>query len=85
MQKGEPMSVLLDRDKLIKFYCRRDCDRKPEECEYFPCWEVKNILDMPAEQPDNRIAKIADLVEGTIDHFDLDDALDLLYQIKEVI
>jgi len=24
-------------------------------------------------------------VEGTIDHFDLDDAMDLLYQIKEVL
>ena len=43
------------------------------------------LLDLPSAQPDNRIAKIADLVEGTIDHFDLDDAMDLLYQIKEVM
>ena len=42
-------------------------------------------LDGPSAQPDNRLAKIADLVEGTIDHFDLDDAMDLLYQIKEVL
>jgi hypothetical protein len=43
------------------------------------------LEQIPIAQPDNRIAKIADLVEGTIDHFDLDDAMDLLYQIKEVI
>lgn len=40
---------------------------------------------MPSAQPDNRLEKIADLVEGTIDHFDLDDAMDLLYQIKGVL
>lgn len=32
-----------------------------------------------------RLKKIADLVDGTIDHFDRDDAMDLLYQIKEVL
>ena len=36
-------------------------------------------------QLDNRLSKIAELVEGTIDHFDLDDAMDLLYQIKEIV
>lgn len=36
-------------------------------------------------QPDKRLEKIADLVEGTINHFDRDDAMDLLYQIKEVL
>ena len=34
---------------------------------------------------DERLAKIADLVEGTIDHFDRDDAMDVLYQIKGVL
>ena len=43
------------------------------------------IKDLPSAQPDNRLSKIADLVEGTIDHFDLDDAMDMLYQIKEVL
>lgn len=46
---------------------------------------AKALEDLPSAQPDNRLAKIADLVEGTIDHFDLDDAMDLLYQIKEVL
>lgn len=31
------------------------------------------------------LVKIKDLVEGTIDHFGLDDAMDLLYQIKGVL
>ena len=39
----------------------------------------------PSTEPDKRLVKIADLVEGTIDHFDRDDAMDLLYQIKEVL
>ena len=31
------------------------------------------------------VGKIKDLVEGTIDHFDLEDAMDLLYDIKRVL
>ena len=54
---------------------------------------VRDVLDsvcdeytvLPSAQPDNRLSKIAELVEGTIDHFDLDDAMDLLYQIKDVL
>lgn len=38
-----------------------------------------------ALRADNRLGKIAELVEGTIDHFDRDDAMDLLYRIKKVI
>ena len=45
----------------------------------------KRLEALPSAQPDNRLEKIADLVEGTIDHFDLDDAMDLLYQIKDVL
>ena len=45
----------------------------------------KMINKIPSAQQDNKLSKIADLVEGTIDHFDLDDAMDLLYQIKEVL
>lgn len=32
-----------------------------------------------------QITKIADLLDGTIDHFDYDDAMDVLYEIKGVI
>ena len=46
---------------------------------------IKMLKELPSAHPDNRLFKIADLVEGTIDHFDLDDAMDLLYQIKEVL
>ena len=51
--------------------------------EYAEAREVINRL--PSAQPDKRLEKIADLVEGTIDHFDRDDAMDLLYQIKKVL
>ena len=48
--------------------------------------DVRVILnDLPSMQPDTRLAEIADLVDGTIDHFDLVDAMDLLYQIKNVL
>lgn len=39
----------------------------------------------PSAEPDKRLEKIAELVDGTIEHFDREDAMDLLYQIKEVI
>ena len=47
--------------------------------------DVTRLMSLPSAQTDNRLEKIADLVEGTIDHFDRDDAMDLLYQIKEVL
>ena len=47
---------------------------------------IEDYLErLPSAQPDARLKKIADLVDGTIDHFDRDDAMDLLYQIKEVL
>lgn len=33
----------------------------------------------------DKISRIEDLVKGNIDHFDRDDALDMLYEIKRVI
>ena len=32
-----------------------------------------------------QITKIADIVAGTIDHFDRDDAIDMLYDIKDIV
>lgn len=46
---------------------------------------VRAIKAIPSTQPDNRLERIADIVEGTIDHLDRDDAMDMLYQIKEVL
>lgn len=40
---------------------------------------------LPPAQTDERLKKIANLLEGTIDHFDREDAMDLLYQIKGVL
>lgn len=33
----------------------------------------------------DKISRIENLVDGTINHFDRDDALDLLYEVKRVI
>lgn len=44
-----------------------------------------DVRALPSAQPDEKMRKIADLVEGSIDHFDRDDAMDLLYKIKDVV
>lgn len=31
------------------------------------------------------VDKLIELTDGTIDHFDLDDAMDLLYEIKRIL
>lgn len=43
------------------------------------------VRALPSVQSDEKLRKIADLVDGSIDHFDRDDAMDLLYQIKEIV
>ena len=52
---------------------------------HYPSWYAEQIRALPPAEPDTRLEKIADLIDGTIDHFDLEDAMDLLYQIKEVL
>jgi hypothetical protein len=47
--------------------------------------EESHTAMMMAIQALEQINKITDLLDGTIDHFDRDDAIDLLYEIKEVI
>ena len=49
------------------------------------CGLIRRLEDLPPAQPDTRLEKIADLVDGSIDHFDLEDAMDLLYQIKDAL
>lgn len=49
------------------------------------CGLIRRLEDLPPARPDTRLEKIADLVDGSIDHFDLEDAMDLLYQIKDVL
>ena len=48
-----------------------------EKCVYDAMDEAISALD--------KISRIEDLVDGTIDHFNRDDALDLLYEVKGVI
>lgn len=33
----------------------------------------------------DKISRIEDLIEGTIDHLDRDDAIDMLYEVKSII
>lgn len=43
---------------------------------------LKDVSYIPS---DTRLEQIINLMDGTIDHFDYDDAMDLLYQIKGVL
>ena len=66
----------------------RDCDieRSCGKCDLMipskePILQAYKMAMDALEQ----ITKISDLLDGTIDHFDYDDAMDLLYEIKGVI
>ena len=45
---------------------------------------VKEAMDEAISAMD-KISRIKDLVEGTIDHLDMDDAIDMLYEVKSII
>jgi hypothetical protein len=67
--------------------CTKDCPDYVDKAEVYRYGleALKHPKVKPPAQLDNRLTKIADLMDGTIDHFDLDDAMDLLYQIKGVL
>jgi len=70
--------MCVDRDCDIERSCGR-CDLMMPNKE--PILQAYKMAMDALEQ----ITKIADIVEGTIDHFDYDDAMDVLYEIKGVI
>lgn len=72
------MSDLIDRQAAIDALANLDQYAELGEC-------LDAIKGLQPEQPDNRLKRIADIVEWTIDHLDRDDAMDMLYQIKEVL
>lgn len=45
---------------------------------------VEDAMDEAISAMD-KISRIENLVDGTIDHFDRDDALDMLYEVKSII
>ena len=45
---------------------------------------VKEAMDEAISAMD-KISRIEGLVDGTIDHFDREDALDMLYEVKSII
>ena len=79
------MGDLIDRVEAIRAI--RDYADKHASKSYYKGMNraCKVLLTVPSVESDNKLRKIADLVDGTIDHFDLDDAMDLLYQIKDVL
>ena len=78
------MSDLIDRQAAIDAV-NNAFDRETLLTGFVRSIAVRAIRDVPTIQPDDRLAKIADILEGTIDHFDLEDAMDVLYQIKDVL
>lgn len=83
VQNGDLISRKLAIDAADKII-ERDTSGNNDVVKAMTAWKMY-VEALPSAQPDNRLSKIADLVEGTIDHFDLDDAMDLLYQIKDVL
>lgn len=73
------MKDLIERQAAIDAVLGACKDTATTECA------VRELEELPSAQPDTRLKKIADLVDGSIDHFDLEDAMDLLYQIKDVL
>lgn len=65
-------------DEAVKEYCRK-------RCLVLITYDLFHKISSAQAESDKRLVKIAELVEGTIEHFDREDAMDLLYQIKEVI
>lgn len=45
---------------------------------------IQRTLDISISAME-KVKKIEDALEGTIDHFDRDDAMDLLYDIKDIL
>jgi hypothetical protein len=78
------IDALMEKDKKLRNINWYDKPYAEGECRGIN--EALSIIsNLPSAQPDTRLEKIADLVDGSIDHFDLEDAMDLLYQIKEVL
>ena len=78
------MNDLIDRQAAIDAV-NNAFDRETLLTGFVRSIAVRAIRDVPTIQPDDRLAKIAEILEGTIDHFDLEDAMDVLYQIKDVL
>ena len=78
------IDALMEKDKKLRNINWYDKPYAEGECRGIN--EALSIIsNLPPAQPDTRLEKIADLVDGSIDHFDLEDAMDLLYQIKDVL
>lgn len=78
-ERWENISILSD--------IRADYDLFDEdECKYYHALsEGINALKLEPLTVCSAFEKIADIIDGDIDHLDRDDAMDLLYEIKSII
>ncbi len=84
IERQAAIDALMVRDKELRNINWYDKPYAEGECRGID-EALAIVSNLPAAQPDTRLEKIADLVDGSIDHFDLEDAMDLLYQIKDVL
>jgi hypothetical protein len=84
IERQAAIDALMVRDKELRNINWYDKPYAEGECRGID-EALAIVSNLPAAQPDTRLEKIADLVDGSIDHFDLEDAMDVLYQIKDVL
>jgi hypothetical protein len=84
IERQAAIDALMVRDKELRNINWYDKPYAEGECRGID-EALAIVSNLPAAQPDTRLEKIADLVDGSIDHFDLEDAMDVLYQIEDVL
>lgn len=87
----EVMDILIDEIMYVydcadsnDFSMKRSGDKAVEWFHNLYRWMKRNNYYDTTKEND-KLSKIAELVEGDIGHFERDDAMDLLYDIKNVL
>jgi len=47
----EPCEDAISREVVQKWYCQNCCGRGKHNCSYYPCNEIKDILNLPSVTP----------------------------------
>ena len=80
------MSDLINRQAIFAIIKNRYPDADDTQYKVGYADAINDVLkDVNYIPSDTRLEQIENLMDGTIDHFDYDDAMDLLYQIKGVL
>ena len=72
----------MTREEAVKIL--KKCRETSLKYTFYTLNEYQTATDMAIEALE-QTNKIADIVDGTIDHFEYNDAMDMLYEIKGVI